>query len=324
MDYQPTKPSPRSPAQITRVSYTMANALSFKTDMQFTYGEPRALASGVRRIVANNGGPLTFKGTNTYLVGTKTLAVIDPGPDDPSHRAAILEAARNAPITHILITHRHRDHVDGVAALQDATGAKTYAFDGTRRFTTSASNTPSGQEFIDTRLVPDVEIQDGDLIKGEDWTLTALYTPGHAPDHVCFALETEGVLFSGDHIMSWNTSVIAPPEGNMADYIASLEKIVQRQDTALLPGHGGQLKHPARIARAYLHHRKWREQTILRAIQNGASTINNLVSEIYSAVPDGVAGAAALSVLAHVELLHARGLVTCVPKPQMDAEILPA
>jgi len=302
----------------------MADTLTFKTDMTFTYGEPSDIAPGVRRIVANNGGPLTFHGTNTYLVGTDTLAVIDPGPDDAAHRDAIVRAAGDNPITHILVTHRHRDHVDGTLALKSVTGAQTCAFDGTRALRGMEINNPTGRAFIDLDFDPDLNIKDGDKVVGADWQLNAVHTPGHAPDHLCFALEAENILFSGDHVMSWNTTVIAPPEGSMADYIASLEKLLPRTDALFLPGHGGQLANPRRAVRAYLLHRKMREQAILDAIRNGTSTINSLVSEIYSGAPRSVVGAAALSVLAHVELLHARGLVTCAPKLALDAAFYPA
>lgn len=302
----------------------MADALPFKTDMAFTYGEPSDMAPGVRRIVANNGGPMTFHGTNTYLVGHTSLAVIDPGPDDRAHRDAILRAAEGQPITHILITHRHRDHVDGTLALKKVTGGRTCAFDGTRALRGMAVDKPTVQTFIDLDFKPDQEIKNGDIIEGEDWKLKAVHTPGHAPDHVCFAMDSQEILFSGDHVMTWNTSVIAPPEGNMADYIQSLEKLLERRDRIFLPGHGGRLENPERMVRAYLLHRKMREQAILDAIRNGKSTINSLVSEIYSQVPEPVAGAAALSVLAHVELLHARALVTCEPRLALDSEIRPA
>lgn len=301
----------------------MTSTLNFKTDMAFTYGEPSEIAPGVRRIVANNGGPLTFHGTNTYLVGTAALAVIDPGPADAAHRDAILRAAGDKPITHILVTHRHRDHVDGTLALKQATSAKTHAFDGTRSLRGMTVNTPTGREFIDLDFVPDQDLKEGEVVEGEDWQLDVVHTPGHAPDHLCFALKPQKILFSGDHVMSWNTSVIAPPEGRMADYITSLEKLLDRDDHLYLPGHGGRLENPQRTVRAYLLHRKLREQSILEAVRNGHSTISSLASVIYSGVPPSVAGAAALSVLAHVELLHARGLVTCSPTPSIDARILP-
>lgn len=302
----------------------MADALSFKTDMRFAYGEANEIVPGVERLVANNKGPLTFHGTNTYLIGLESLAVIDPGPHDDAHLKAILKTAGTRPITHILITHRHRDHVDGVAALKQATNANTYAFAQPRPADGLVATTPTGRDFVDLGLAPDVVVTDGDRITGSGWELSAIHTPGHAPDHLCFALEDEKILFSGDHVMAWNTSVIAPPEGNMADYLASLENLLERDDAMYLPGHGGRIDAPQRTVRAYLLHRKWREQAILEAICNGTSDIKSLVSEIYSSVPESVSGAAALSVLAHVEHLHAHGLVICEPKPSLDAQIHPA
>lgn len=301
----------------------MAPKPKFKTDMKFAYGEPAEIAPGVRRIVASNGGPLTFHGTNTYLVGTSSIAVIDPGPEDEAHLAAILRAAGKNPINYILVTHRHRDHVDGTAALQKATDAITVAFAGTRNLGGAAGTKPTGAEFVDLKFVPDRVLKDGDMIEGPDWCLEAIHTPGHAPDHVCFLLEQQNILFSGDHVMAWNTSVIAPPEGNMADYLASLERLLSCSADVFLPGHGGRIERPKRTVNAYLLHRRWREQAILDAIRRGNSTIKSLASEIYTEVPAAVAVAAALSVLAHVELLHARGLVTCVPNVSLDAQIYP-
>lgn len=285
----------------------MSAKLSFKTDMTFTYGEPAELAPGVKRIVAENPGPFTFKGTNTYLVGRETLAVIDPGPDDPAHRAAILEAAAGRPITHVLITHTHRDHVDGLDALQQATGAKSYGY-GRQPFTAQVKGTsPSGTEFIDHNFRPDVSLRDNDVIEGADWALLALHTPGHAPDHLCFELADQGVLFSGDHVMAWNTTVIAPPEGNMANYMASLERLLERDSDMYLPGHGAHIETPQRAVKAYLLHRQWREQAVLRAVRGGVGNIREIVRLIYPDLSDDLVTAASLSVQAHVEHLMEKG-----------------
>lgn len=285
----------------------MSAKLTFNTDMTFSYGEPAPMAPGVQRIVANNPGPFTFKGTNTYLVGTETLAVIDPGPDDPAHRDAILAAAKGRPITHVLITHTHRDHVDGLAALQEATGARSYGY-GRRQFATQMKGTsPSGTEFIDQDFAPDVVVQDGDVISGPDWALLGLHTPGHAPDHLCFELRDQGVIFSGDHVMGWNTTVIAPPEGHMASYLASLERLLERQGEIYLPGHGGQIETPQRAVKAYLLHRQWREQAVLRAVRGGVGSIRDIVRLIYPDLSDKLITAASLSVQAHVEHLMDKG-----------------
>jgi glyoxylase-like metal-dependent hydrolase (beta-lactamase superfamily II) len=300
----------------------MGESLRFKTEMEFAYGVPSAMAPGVARLVAGNASALTFKGTNTYLVGDKTLAVIDPGPADADHLAAILEAATARPITHILITHAHRDHVDGLAALQAATGAKTYGF---RRPTLPGTEgaEPADSEYVNQAYVPDVHVEHGARIEGSDWRLQALHTPGHAPDHLCFALENRGLVFSGDHVMAWNTSVIAPPEGRMADYLRSLELLLARDDEMLLPGHGGRIMQSRRTVKAYLLHRRWREQAILEAVRNGTDTVRKLLPLIYRDLPEDVLGAAALSLQAHIEHLAERGLIACDDAANVDCVAVP-
>lgn len=284
--------------------------LNFKTDMHFNYGEPAPMGPGIVRLVAPNAGPFTFKGTNTYLVGSTSLAVIDPGPADENHLAAILKAAAGREVTHILATHAHRDHVDGIAALKAATGAKVGAFPrpaDTPRITREEG--PSGTDFIDYDLVPELALAPGQMIEGRDWALTAIHTPGHAPDHLCFALEGRNAVFSGDHVMAWNTSVIAPPEGRMADYIASLEILLDRSDAVFFPGHGGRLEDPQRTVKAYLLHRRWREQAVLKALQDGATSILSIVPEVYQGLSLSLMPAATLSVQAHIEYLIEKGLV---------------
>jgi glyoxylase-like metal-dependent hydrolase (beta-lactamase superfamily II) len=288
----------------------MAEVLPFKTTMQFAYGEPRELAPGVVRIVANNPSPFTFKGTNTYIVGTgHDLALIDPGPADPAHLEAILKTIGKRRLTHILITHTHHDHTDGLPALLAATRAQTAGFghhalkSGGKRISTS------GSEFVDRDFVPDIPIADGQMLEGNGWEFQALHTPGHAPDHLCFALAGTGVLFSGDHVMSWNTSVIAPPEGNMGDYVRSLEKLTGRSDSVYFPGHGGQFEDPQRLVKAFLLHRRMRENAILDCIRDGNATVRGIVPVIYRDIDPRLVNAASLSVLAHVEHLIERGLV---------------
>ena len=268
------------------------------------------MGPGIVRIVANNPGPFTFKGTNTYLVGSTSLAVIDPGPDDAAHRAAILKAAGSRPITHIIVTHSHRDHVGGIASLQAETGALAAAFPrdhAARRI--ALDDSPSGNFFVDYDFRPDLPLKGGDTVAGSDWALTAVHTPGHAPDHLCYSLQGRDLVFSGDHVMAWNTTVVAPPEGRMADYIRSLEILFDREDDVFLPGHGDRLSMPQRTVKAYLLHRRWREQSVLDALANGATTIRRIVPEIYQGLDPQMIPAATLSVLAHVEYLIERGLV---------------
>lgn len=302
----------------------MSDDIQFKTSMSFRYGEPSEVGPDVVRIVANNPGPFTFKGTNTYLVGRDSLAVIDPGPDDPAHLAAILAAAGSRPISHILVTHTHRDHVDGFAMLKAATGALTVGHGGVHPSRGSLASSPSGTEFVDLEFTPDIVADTGTTIDGDGWVLTAVHTPGHAPDHLCFALGGSPILFSGDHVMAWNTSVVAPPEGRMADYLASLQALLKRDETRYLPGHGGRIEDGQRMTKAYLLHRRWREQAILGAIRNGIETVPGIVAVVYQGLDPKLDKAASLSVLGHVEHLIERGLVACDGPASLAARLSPA
>jgi glyoxylase-like metal-dependent hydrolase (beta-lactamase superfamily II) len=288
----------------------MAEDLPFRKEINFEYGVASVLAPGVRRIVANNPGPFTYKGTNTYLLGNgPEIALIDPGPEDDAHFSAIIEAAAGARITHVLITHTHRDHTDGLARLLAATGAKTCGFGRAARERGTTRTSPSGGEFVDQDFTPDIRLTDGDRLEAAGVVMTALHTPGHAPDHLCFALEGTGILFSGDHVMSWNTSVVAPPEGNMAHYIGALERLLERTDEVYFPGHGGRLPQPQRVVKAYVLHRRMREQAILECIRQGHATIAEIVPIVYRGLDPRLLNAASLSIAAHVEHLAGRGLV---------------
>ncbi|MFM2423505.1 MAG: hypothetical protein RL291_2035 [Pseudomonadota bacterium] len=288
--------------------------LELRTDMDFAYGVAKAMTPDILRIVANNPSPYTFKGTNSYLVGSETLALIDPGPDDPAHLDAILRAAAGRPITHILLTHRHSDHVAGLAAAKAKTGAVTAGFP-----LAVARVEGGGTERMQV-FVPDMPLHDGDSVTVDGIEFRALHTPGHAPDHLCFALggrvASQGIVFSGDHVMGWNTSVIAPPEGNMGAYYASLDKLIARVDDQLyLPGHGRRIENPVRMARAYLVHRHMREEAIYNAIANGARTIPAVVDVVYRGLDPRLTRAAGLSVEAHVVHLAQRGRVTFASDP---------
>ncbi|WP_424958596.1 MBL fold metallo-hydrolase [Hyphomicrobium sp. 1Nfss2.1] len=299
----------------------MSDSLKFNTDMQFAYGTPDRMADGVLRLVAPNAGPLTFKGTNTYLVGNRSVAVIDPGPDNAAHRGAILAAAAGRPITHIISTHAHRDHTDGIAALKAAAGASTYAY--RRSEVTHGGGGDPEAEFVGHEFIADVHVAHGDLIVGEDWKLEALHTPGHAPDHLCLVLDSDGIVFSGDHVMAWNTSVVAPPEGRMSDYMRSLELLLKQDAAQFLPGHGGAVIEPRRIVKAYLLHRKWREQAILDAVRSGTNTVRTLLPVIYRDLDKAVAGAAMMSLRAHIDHLAERGLISCADSSNADCEAVP-
>lgn len=284
--------------------------IEFKTDMEFAYATPRELAPGVVRFVANNPSVFTFKGTNTYIVGTDDLAIIDPGPEDDAHFQAIIDHIGSRAVSHIAITHTHRDHVDGLERMAAATGAKVCGY-GRDAGNQGALINPRGTEYVDESFTPDTELRDGDKISGSNWTLEALFTPGHAPDHLCFALPEQNVLFSGDHVMGWNTTVVAPPEGSMSAYMASLEKLIGRPDTVFFPGHGGQIADPQRMVRGYMVHRNWREQAILGAIREGHRTITDIVAQVYKGLDERLINAASLSVQAHVDYLIEKNMVTC-------------
>jgi glyoxylase-like metal-dependent hydrolase (beta-lactamase superfamily II) len=287
----------------------MSAELAFNRNAEVDYGVAEDIAPGVRRIVANNPGPYTFLGTNTYLVGTGEIAVVDPGPVDEAHLDAIAHAARGQRISHILITHSHRDHCDGALPLQQRLGGEIVAYGPTG--TARGAVAPAlGDGFVDAAFRPDRPVADGDTIKGRGFALDVLHMPGHAPDHLCFALIGERTVFTGDHVMGWNTTVIAPPEGSMADFLDSLQRLAQRHDKVFFPGHGGRIETPRRVVRAYMTHRLWREQTILACVDEGVNTIPHIVARLYGGLDANLKVAAALSVLAHLEFLKERGIVT--------------
>jgi glyoxylase-like metal-dependent hydrolase (beta-lactamase superfamily II) len=284
----------------------MSAELAFNRSDDVAYGVAEDIAPHVRRIVADNPSPYTFLGTNSYLVGRGRVAVIDPGPDDARHLAAIAEATRGERVTHILVTHSHRDHCDGARALQSLLGGEVMGFGPTGG--SRGAGTPGlGDAFVDPHFEPDRKLADGDVVKVGNIALDVLHTPGHAPDHLCFALVGQRTVFTGDHVMGWNTTVIAPPEGSMAKFLTSLEKLLARHDKVFLPGHGGRVQTPQRVVKAYIMHRQWREQTILACLEDGVSTIPKIVAKIYGELNADLRAAASLSVLAHLEYLISRG-----------------
>lgn len=312
---------------MTATTAAKAPDLSLRTAMDFTYGVGKAMAPGVMRIVANNPSPYTFKGTNSYLIGTDDLILLDPGPDDPAHLAALLKATDGRPIRAIVLTHTHSDHVAGLGATLAATGARTAGFSLDASYSSVATcMTESIGRAGSERLVafsPDQHLgHDAELSIG-GWTLEALHTPGHAPDHLCLALRgpdgPTGILFSGDHVMGWNTSVVAPPEGVMRDYLASLGLLIARTgDTVYFPGHGGRIENPVRMARGYLVHRHMREQAIFEAIAQGARSIEAVVAIVYKGLDPRLTRAAGLSVAAHVVHLSQAGKVRFSLAPGLD------
>ena len=294
----------------------MADNLPFRREMTFEYGVAAEVAPGVRRIVANNPSDLTYKGTNTYLIGSEEVAVIDPGPDLPEHIQSILAATSGEKISHILISHTHKDHTASVPALKQATGAAVMGFDPKDAPRGVAAVIDNGVEhqdqFVDFDFEADHYLCDGETVTGKDWTLEAIWTPGHAPDHMCYGLQGHRRVFTGDHIMGWNTTMVAPPEGTMAHYMKSLEKLLPRNDIEFFPGHGGRVTEPRRVVRTYLMHRQMREAAIMGCLKQGIGTVEGIVEKVYgTSKKDSIASyaAASSSVFAHVVFLYERGLV---------------
>ncbi len=258
-----------------------------------TPGVPVRLTPLVRRVLAPNPGMMSGPGTNTYLVGTDQIVVIDPGPDDAGHLDAVAEAGAGK-IAWIIATHTHLDHSPGVAGLKERTGAEALAFDSR------------------DGLVVDRQLADGDRIEADDFELIALHTPGHASNHLCYLLPQERLLFSGDHIMDGSTVVINPPDGDMAHYLESLRKVQALDLTAIAPGHGHLIEDPSDRIEDYITHRLERESEVLAALrEQSPATAEQLVPGIYADVPDLLHPVAARSVWAHLRKLGQDGLVEC-------------
>ncbi|WP_406873830.1 MBL fold metallo-hydrolase [Aminobacter sp. P9b] len=301
--------------------------MSLDLDTRFdpAYGEPVPIAEGVVRITANNPGAFTFHGTNTYIIGHDTLAVLDPGPADDAHLEALIRAIAGRPVSHIFVSHTHRDHSPLAARLKALTGAITVA-EGPHR---SARPLRIGEvapldASSDTDFVPDLVVADGQLVAGDGWRMQTVLTPGHAANHAAFALEGTGILFSADHVMAWSTSIVAPPDGAMSDYMASLDKLIARDDRTYLPGHGGPVVSPQQFVRELMTHRMMRERAILERLDKGDSSIPDIVRAIYRDTDPRLYGAAGLSVLAHLEDLVGRGKAVSNEAPAIDSIYSPA
>jgi glyoxylase-like metal-dependent hydrolase (beta-lactamase superfamily II) len=286
-------------------------------DEELVFAGPAEAASGqfarvsplVRRLIADNPSPFTFTGTCSYIVGAEEVAIIDPGPLDEAHVAALVEAVADAKIGHIVVTHTHRDHSPAAARIKELTGAPIV---GARPFQPRVGEAGAFKGLDashDHAYAPDLILEDGARIEGRGYTLEAIATPGHAANHLVFALAEENALFSGDHVMAWSTSIVAPPDGSMGDYMASLDKLRARGETIFWPGHGGPVREPQRWMRALAHHRRQREGSILTRIEAGDATVAEIVAKIYENLNPALVGAARLSTLAHLEDLVARGLV---------------
>ena len=264
----------------------------------------------VARVLAPNPSPYTFTGTQTYIVGTgDAVAVIDPGPDDADHIAAIMEGVGDATIAAIMCTHTHRDHSPAAAPLARETGAPVVGCAPL----VLADNGPRADESFDTTYMPDRVLEDGEAMTGPGWTLRAIHTPGHTSNHLCFALEETGALFTGDHVMGWSTSVVVPPDGDMGDYMKSLEKLYARTedgtDRVYYSAHGAPIEKPRQLVRGMIGHRRQRENQIMRLVTEKQRTLPEFIPLMYKGLDPRLDKAAQMSVHAHLIDLERRGMV---------------
>jgi glyoxylase-like metal-dependent hydrolase (beta-lactamase superfamily II) len=299
----------------------MATELKLLRDIDIEYGVAATVSPLIRRIVARNPSAFTFKGTGTYVVGRGKVAVIDPGPALTEHVEALLRALDGETVSHILVTHTHIDHSPAAAALKHATGTATYGFGphGSGRAEDATGVGGHTEEGGDHAFTPDHTMREGDAVEGPGWRLEALHTPGHTSNHLCFALAEEQALFTGDHVMGWSTSVIAPPDGDMAAYMHSLAKLLPREDAVYWPTHGPPIRTPRRFVQDFIAHRHERADAILARLAAGDEQIAAIVDAVYTGLDPRLKGAAARSVLAHLVELVERGLVASDGPPSLGA-----
>lgn len=294
--------------------------IPFVRDLAFEYGRCDSVSPLVRRVIANNPGPFTFTGTGTYIVGADrpgaAVAVIDPGPPDDDHLAALLRAVEGQAVSHVLITHTHRDHAPLARPFAAATGAEIVAASPTAHPIHVAK---TAHEDDDETFIPDRVLEDGETIAGDAWTLETVATPGHASNHLAFALAEENALFTGDHVMGWSTTVVTPPDGSMSAYLASLEKVTARGFQTLWPTHGPPVRDPTPFLQAYYAHRLEREAQVVERLRAGDATVGEMVPRLYAAVDPRLWPAAGLSVLAHLIRLVEIGRVRADGEPTLGA-----
>jgi glyoxylase-like metal-dependent hydrolase (beta-lactamase superfamily II) len=296
----------------------MASKIPFVREMDFAYEQSQAVSPLIRRLVARNPSPFTFHGTGVYIIGRGDVAIIDPGPDNPEHIDAILAAVKGERVTHIFVTHRHMDHSPAAHPLAERTGATVY----------SSSEPPKPSDCDTLRLEagddhgfePHVDVRDGQLFSGPGWTIETVATPGHTTNHFAYALKEENALFPGDHIMGWSTTIIGPPDGDMTAYLASLEKVRDRNYDRLWPTHGPPVTDVRPFVEAYIDHRLDRESQVLEQLASGKRRIKDMVSEMYADVDKRLHPAACHSVLAHMIRLVELERAGCEGPPCVDSE----
>lgn len=292
--------------------------LHFGRDFTCDYGAIEQVAPGIRRVTARNPSKFTFKGTGTYILGTGKVAVIDAGPDLPDHVDALLSALGGEEITHQLITHTHTDHSPAAAAVKERTGAATYGFGphGAGRFADGTAVEAGG----DMDFVPDHTVAHGDIIEAAGYKIECVHTPGHTSNHICYALVGDGALFTGDHVMGWSTTVVSPPDGDMAAYMASLELLAGRSDKVYYPTHAGPIPAPMPYLAALLEHRREREQQIMDCLGRGVGRIADMVGEMYPGLDPELVSAAGRSVFSHIIAMAERGDITADGPIEADGE----
>lgn len=296
--------------------------IPYVRQFDFAYGRRDQVSPLIQRVIADNPGPFTFTGTGTYIVGRDApgaeVAVIDPGPDDEQHLHALLRAVKGRTVSHVLVTHTHRDHAPLARPFAEMTGGPPVLAARLPEQETHASGALDEDE--DGDFAPDVILTGGETIAGDGWTIEAMTTPGHASNHMAFILKEENALFSGDHVMGWSTTVVAPPDGDMAAYMASLEAVMACGFQTIWPTHGPPITRVEPFLRAYRDHRLEREAQILARLEAGDRTIGAMVPILYAAVDQRLWPAASLSVLAALIKLVDEGRVTAHPTPTMAAD----
>ncbi len=297
-------------------------SIPFVRTFDFDYGVAAQLSPLVQRVIADNPGPFTYTGTGVFIIGGKSVCVIDPGPTTPDHMAAIDRALVGRTVSHVLVTHHHADHSPLAKPLAAKHGCKVYGY-GLLPIPPQDGGI-SLEAGDDLTFKPDVEIRDGHVIKGDGWTIEAIHTPGHTSNHLCYALQEENTLFSGDHIMGWSTSVVSPPDGHMGDYLASLNTVLDRDFDIIRPTHGPAIIKVRPFVQAYIDHRLARENQILGALDSGLNSISDIVALLYKDVDKRLHPAAAHSVLSHMIHLRETGRVTADGPDGLRQEYQPA
>lgn len=291
-------------------------AIPFVKDIDFKYGRPDRLSALIERVICNNPGPFTFTGSGTYIVGRGRgdVAVIDPGPANDAHREALVDALGGRRVSHVLITHTHSDHCGGARRFAQQVKAPIIGA-GPHPVAEKKLDAPALDEGADYAFAPDIIAADEGLIEGDGWHLEVAATPGHLSNHLCFALREEGALFTGDHVMGWATTVIAPPDGDMGAYLASLDKLLARDDRIYYPTHGAPIENPKSFVRAIRTHRLMRDAQILDQLKKGRTRIKDIVPAMYADIDPRLHKAAALNVYAHLIRLVKTGAVLCDGAP---------